>query len=60
MSELKSDAYPAELTGAVSVNFLFIARMGEGWGSSSAAETGRQCDMLSDAPIVGHSEFTGG
>lgn len=38
----------------------WVARGGVGWGSSSAAETGRQCDMLSDAPIVGHSEFTGG
>lgn len=38
----------------------WAARGGVGWGSSSAAETGRQCDMLSDAPIVGHSEFTGG
>lgn len=26
LSTLESDAYPAELTGAVSVNFLFIER----------------------------------
>lgn len=26
LSRLKSDAYPAELTGAVSVNFLFIEK----------------------------------
>lgn len=42
LSRLKSDAYLTELTGAVSVNFLFIEQ----------ASSQRQCHMISDAAIV--------
>lgn len=40
----KSDS--AELTGAVSVNFLFIEQ------GSFAKDSERRCDMISDAPIA--------
>lgn len=47
LSAFESDAYPAELTGAVSVSVLFI--------ELAFFTTGRQNDRRSDASIGGTS-----